>query len=614
MTQRTGMFLTLALLLAGCTAPKTSGDSGATASGVSASGAASADAGAPAGASGAASAQASGTTSATGRGDTLVIMEASDIPTLDPGAVFDGTSSRLVQNAYETLVAYPAGSLTEYEPLLAESWTTSEDGLQYRFKLRSGVKFHSGNPFSCADAEYTFERNLVTNAADGGSWYISEPLLGTRDNAEKDPSITWKRIDQAVECEGEELVLNLAQPEPYLLARLTYPGQAIVDRKHTVALGEWDGTEATWKDWVSKDLSESPLSKDASGTGPYRIVSAEDDALTFVSFPDYWGGEPAIKNVVRRKVPEQASRIQALLKGDTDIAEIGSREVIQSQVAGQPGIQVVDDLPNLVAYALALNQDTAKSQNIGSGTWGDGVPANFFADRDMRLCFVKAFDYDTYVEQIFLGKAERRNTLMPPQLAGYDQTLANPGLNLDEARQHCEKAHGGEAWEKGFTLNAAYREGSPQIQAAIEILKMNIEAMNPKFKVNLIEKQWSELISAANIEPMAYASWGSGYADPDNYFRPFYHSAGYHGLKSHINDAQIDSWIDEARKAAATDPERAGELYAQVARRAAEEGYYIVLPIGAGIQAYRDDLRGVGGQDYNVISGLFWKRLSKGAQ
>lgn len=607
MQQLTALSLTLALLVSACSGPADTASSQPAASGDQAEGA-------PAAATSAAttSAASAAASSPAAGDDTLVIMEASDVPTLDPGAVFDGTSSRLVQNAYETLVAYPANSLTEYEPLLAESWTASEDGLQYRFALRPDVKFHSGNPLTCRDVEYTFERNLVTNSPSGGAWYISEPLLGTRDNAETDPSITWERIDNAVECEGEELVLNLAQPEPYLLARLTYPGQAIVDREHTAALGEWDGTEATWKDWIGKDLSDSPLNKDASGTGPYRIVRSENDTLTFASFPDYWGGEPAIKNVVRRKIPEQASRIQALLKGDTDIAEVGSREVIQSQVAGQPGIQVVDDLPSLVAYALAFNQDTANSQNTGSGTWGDGVPADFFADRDMRLCFVKAFDHDTYVDQIFLGKAERRNTLMPPQLAGYDPSLPNPSMNLDEARQHCERAHGGQAWEQGFTLNAAYREGSPQIQAAIEILKANIEAMNPKFKVNLIEKQWSELISTANIEPMAYAGWGSGYADPDNYFRPFYHSEGYHALKSHISDAQIDAWVDEARQAAGTDPERTNELYAQVARRAAEEGYYIVLPIGTGIQAYRDNLRGVGAQDYNVISGLFWKRLSKG--
>ncbi|WP_245532774.1 ABC transporter substrate-binding protein [Deinococcus proteolyticus] len=611
MTPRTGISLTLLLLLSACAAPQEATSSATTGAASSSAASAAATSAGTTNASGSAAAPAATSGSQAGS-DTLVLMEAADIPTLDPGAVFDGVSSRLVQNTYETLVAYPAGSLTDYEPLLAESWTVSDDGKQYRFKLRPEVKFHSGNPFSCADVEYTFERNLVTNLPSSGAWYISEPLLGTRDNAEADPSITWERIDKAVECEGNELVLNLARPEPYLLARLTYPGQAIVDKQYAASLGEWDGTEATWKDWVGKDLSESALNGKYSGTGPYRIVNSENDTLTFASFADYWGGEPAIKNVVRRKVPEQASRIEALLKGDTDIAEVGSREVIETQLANQPGIQVVDDLPNLVSYALAMNQDTSKSQNTGSGTWGDGVPANFFADRDMRLCFTKAFDYDTYIEQIFLGKAERRNTLMPPQLAGYDQNLANPSLNLDEATEHCKAAHGGEAWEKGFTLNVAYREGTPQIQAAVEILKNNIEAMNPKFKVNPVEKQWSELISAANIEPMAYASWGSGYADPDNYFRPFYHSQGYHGLKSHMNDKQLDQWIDEARLVTGTNPEQAAALYGQVAKRAADEGYYIVLPIGVGIQAYRDNLQGVGANDYNVISGLFWKRLSKG--
>jgi peptide/nickel transport system substrate-binding protein len=96
--------------------------------------------------------------------DTLVVQEANDIPTLDPTATYDTASGAVVENIYETLLTYKGASIRELEPLLATKWTISNGGKTYTFDLRKNVKFHSGNTMTCADAEYTFERNLVTNA------------------------------------------------------------------------------------------------------------------------------------------------------------------------------------------------------------------------------------------------------------------------------------------------------------------------------------------------------------------------------------------------------------------------------------------------------------------
>ncbi|MFC6617791.1 ABC transporter substrate-binding protein [Deinococcus radiophilus] len=522
--------------------------------------------------------------------ENYVYMASSDLPTLDPGNTYDTASGAVLENVYETLVAYKGSSLTDLEGLLATEWEANADGTEYRFTLRPDVKFHSGNTMTCADAEYTFQRNLVTNSAESGNWFFAESLLGTGANANDDDTVTWERIDNAVQCDGETLVFTLPKTDPAFLSKLAYTGQSIVDSKHAIEIGEWDGTGDTMADWVGVDLSGSALSKDASGTGAYRLASSDATNTTLTAFEDYWGGAPAIKNWVRQIVPEDSSRIQALLSGDADLIDAGSREVVETQIAGQPGISVMDTTTDLSARGLIMNQDLEGSQNIGSGNWGDGVPTNFFADAQMRECFVKAFDSDAYIEQVQRGKGEKMNFLLPKSFLGYDESVPYQSVDLEGAQAACEAAHGGAAWENGFTLNAAIQENAPTLQTAMEILKANIEQMNPKFRVNIVTKPWSEIIDSSNVEAMVYGGWAPDYADPDNFVHTMYHSEGYYAPRTHISDPEIDGWIDEARST--IDEAERKALYSQIANKAAAENYYIILPNAIGIMATPNNVQG----------------------
>ncbi|UFA49472.1 ABC transporter substrate-binding protein [Deinococcus radiophilus] len=551
---------------------------------------------------------AAGGGSKTGK-DTLVIQESADIPTLDPGTTYDTQSGLFVKNMYETLLTYSGTSLTELEGVLATEWEGNEDGTEYRFTLRENVPFHSGNIMTCADAEYTFQRNLVTNTADSGNWFIAESLLGTGANANDDDTITWERIDNAVQCDGETLVFTLPKADPAFLSKLAYYGQAIVDSQHAIEIGEWDGTGDTWKDAVGVDITGSPLAQGPSGTGAYRLVSNDANTISMEAFEDYWGGAPSIKNVVRQLVPEESSRIQAFLSGDADLVEFPSREVVETQVAGQPGVEIYDNITNLGAYGFTMNQQLEGSTNIGSGTWGDGIPTNFFQDENMRKCFVYAFDAPTYIAQVQRGKGEQLNVLLPKSFLGYDDSIEPQQFDLAQAEEFCQAAHDGAAWENGFTLNAAYREGSKSMQTALEILKQNIEAMNPKFKVNLVGKQWSDIIDATNKEAMVYVGWAPDYADPDNFIHTFYHTDGYYAPRGGLSDPELDALIDEARST--IDEDRRVELYSQIAQYTKDKAYFIHIPTGLGINAYHTNLEGYGAEFDNPLFGTYWKDMSK---
>ncbi|GAA5513862.1 periplasmic dipeptide transport protein [Deinococcus carri] len=550
--------------------------------------------------------------------DTLVVQQAADTPTLDPGATYDTASSQIVENIYETLLTYKGSSLRDLEPLLATKWTISNGGKTYTFDLRKNVKFHSGNPFTCRDAEYTFERNLVTNAAESGNWFLADSLLGVGANANDDKSITWARIDKAVECNSKgQLVFTLPKPDPAFLAKLAYTGQGIVDSKHAIGLGEWKGTEADWKNWVGKDLQGSKLSASPSGTGAYRLVRKDANAILAQAFDGYWGKKPAIKNVIIQKVPELAARQQAFLRGDADLIEPGSRANIEEQLKGKPGVVVVDDLPNTSAYAIFMNENIKDAGRLGSGKLdGQGIPANFFSDVNVRRGFSYAFNYAQYISDVQKGKGKQLTMLLPSSFPGYDAKVKTYKYDPAQAKAYFQRAWGGNVWKNGFTLNVAYRAGSVSSQTAMEILKRNVEALNPKFRVNIQAKEWSAMLndSKAGKEPMILIGWAPDYADPDNFMYTFYSSNGYYYPRSNWKDASVDKWLEQARTT--TNQAERNRLYSLVGQRAYEQAPFILVPAGVGVNVQRNNLVGATAQTYNPMvgfsyTGTNWKDLSK---
>ena len=551
--------------------------------------------------------------------DTLVIQEAADIPTLDPGVTYDTASGQFTENIYETLWTYKGSSLRAFDPLLATAvpaFTNSGKTLTVAF--RKGVKFHSGNAFTCADAEYSFRRNLVTNSGESGNWFISDSLLGTQSNAKDDTSITFAKITAAAKCNAAgALVFTLPKADPAFLAKLAFTGQSIVDMKWAIAQGEWDGTEATWKTWVGKDLTGGGLDKKPSGTGAYQLVSRDANSILVKAFAGYWGQKPAISNIIWQKVPEQATRYQAFLRGDADIIETGPRANVQEQLVGKPGLTFIDNLPNTVATAFFMNQKIADPALLGSGKLdGKGIPANFFSDVNVRRAFAYSFDYAGYIRDVQQGKGKQRTMLLPDTFPGYAPNVKTYSYNPAQATAYFKRAFQGNVWKNGFTLNVNYRAGAVAAQTAMEILKKNVEALSPKFRLNIAAKQWSQMLtdSKNGKEAMIILGWAPDYADPDNFMYTFYSSQGYYYPRSNFKDASVDKALDQAR--VTVDPATRNKLYAQVAQRAYEQTPYLLVPAGVNFTIVRDNLKGVSAADYNPMrsdatTGVLWKTLSK---
>ena len=309
--------------------------------------------------------------------DTFVHMTFGEVDTLDPAQAYDTASGYILENILglhprehlrNPLYLTNKDSLTEYEPALAVSYSISEDGKTYTFQLRKGVKFHSGNPMTCRDVEYSIERLLVTNPGDSAGWFYAESLVGYDVNAKAaaaeelgenpDPKkleafleAYWQKIDQSVECDGLYTVkFHLVKPDPSFFAKLMYTASSVIDSKWAIEHGEWSGTKKDWKDWIGRDLRQGYLHNHASGTGAYKLVKWDGKNVVAEAFDGYWGKKPAIKKVLVQVVDEQATRIEALKRGDAD-------RVTNDQRPGHP--RVPDPRP-------------ARGQGLGGQELGTG--------------------------------------------------------------------------------------------------------------------------------------------------------------------------------------------------------------------------------------------------
>jgi peptide/nickel transport system substrate-binding protein len=199
-------------------------------------------------------------------------------PAETPGVI---TPFIFLYTLHDALIKPMPGNLMG--PCLAESWTVSPDGLVYAFKLRQGVTFHNGDPFTAEDVQFSFER--YKGAA-------SKELQGKV----KEIKITGPH---AIE-------FHLKEPWPDFLTFYATPASGaawIVSKKHVQTVGE-------------EAFKQHPI-----GLGPYKFVSHTPGVeLVMEAFEGYWRKVPSVQRLIYRSVPEETTRLSMLKRGEADIA------------------------------------------------------------------------------------------------------------------------------------------------------------------------------------------------------------------------------------------------------------------------------------------------------
>jgi len=262
----------------------------------------------------------------------VIANRIDDITTLDPAESFEFAGSDVSRNVYGKLVNFdPLNLDAGYEPDLAESWTVSDDGRTITFTMREGVKFHSGNPVTAEDAEFSLRRAVLLNKTPS---FILTQFGCTADN-----------VEDTIVAEGNTLkiVTDKKYATSFVLNCLTATIGGIVDKK-LVMEHEKDG-----------DMGNEWLKTNSAGSGAYKVVSWKpSESVTLEANEDFYKGAPAMKRVIVRHIQESATQRLLLEKGDVDVARNLNPEDIAG-ISGKDGIKVESELRGRLMY-ISLNQ------------------------------------------------------------------------------------------------------------------------------------------------------------------------------------------------------------------------------------------------------------------
>jgi len=284
----------------------------------------------------------------------LVAAKGTDVTSFDPGINPTPDAQQVITMIYDTLIQRDDNM--QLKPGLAVSWR-NVDPLTWQIKLRSGVKFHNGEPFDARSVKFTLER-LSTPGDKAGGHVMFSSFGGI------------ERVDAV-----DPLTVNIRtkRPDPVLPARLAQTfGAQMIPAEYTAKVG-YPG-----------------LAKNPVGTGPYKLVRwLKDDRTILEANKDYWGGAPAIERVVWRVIPDDLARVSALEAGEVQvIVRVPPDQVPVIEKRG--GLRVERVLGNVtnVFTVCGIKKDTGP-----------------LADKRMRQAIAYSIDQKSIIDNLFRGLA-----------------------------------------------------------------------------------------------------------------------------------------------------------------------------------------------------------------
>ncbi len=545
--------------------------------------------------------------------DAFIKATTNNLETLDAHFMISTASMELPLNVYDSLLTTDPNDKGKVLPSLAVEVPTRENGLikvepddttYITFPIRAGVKFHNGALLTAEDVEYTFKRAILVGGIQETIAMFAKSLLGKGTFKSLVEEVgyeqAFKMLDQAIVVKDNQVVFKLPKPFVPFLGLMADDGKGfgIYNKEWCIENGGWPGTKESGQDYMSLTLEDDPLNDKMMGTGPYQLVSWNPgERVVLDRFDDYWRGPAKVKRVIRKIVPDQNTGILLLKKGDIDFIDVASiTDLIQ--IEGYAGIKVVKYIPTSWLMKINFNFAIQDKGNhyIGNGQLGpEGIPGDFFSDINVRKAFQYSFDWDTFIDDVFLGSAFKP---FGPVLVGYP--TANPDqakyyFDLEKAEQYFKLAWDGELWEKGFKFIVPYSSGSTHRQRALELLKDNIQKVNPKFKMEITSLPWASYLGEINSRKLPLTLLGLLPTVMDPYYTLFNHmysTGGYatDGGYSELAKQKYDHLIEEL--GTNYDVARRKEISHQLQRLSYEDSLAIFHFQAVGQVAMRDWIGG----------------------
>ena len=443
---------------------------------------------------------------------TLTYLDSNELMVgWDPATSYSNEVS-VMNNMYEQLVRYDK-TTGKIVPQLAESYTSADGGKTWTFKLRSGVKFHTGNVADAAAAKAAIDRTIKLNE---GAAY------------------EWGAVKSISAPDATTLVFKLKYAAPLDSIASSAYGAYVYDTKAAA---------------TSKKLESWFAAGHEAGTGPYELAKwnkGADVEVRLKQFAGYWKGWDGTHyaNVVYRHVPQATTSAQLLRSGDATIARQLNAQLFAS-VKSAPGMSssTTSSFENLVGLL-----------NTQSGP---------LKDKAIRQAVINAMDYDGAIKAL-KGAGIAAHGIIPEGLSGYDASIVQK-QDMAQAKTLLAGAGYGPG-KKKLTLTLTMAQGDDNEALMAAILKSDLAQLNIDLKVTALQwtAQWDRAKSSdtSKRQDIFVMYWYPDYADAFSWFANLYRSADkpYFNL-SYAKDTTLDKQIDALQQEAAKGKDQADVAY-----------------------------------------------------
>lgn len=392
------------------------------------------------------------------------------------GTTFDASSRQV----FNRLVEFERGS-TKIVPALAESWDVSADGLEYTFKLRRGVKFHTTKEFTptrdfnADDVLFSFNRQRLAdhpyhNVSGGSYEYFAGMSM---------PDL----IKDIVKVDDYTVKFTLNRPEAPMIANLAMDFASI----HS----------AEYADQMSgnKDMfDQKPV-----GTGPFQLVAYQKDAvIRYKAHPDYWAGKAPIDNLVFAITPDASVRYQKLKAGEC-------------HVMTYPNPADLDAM----SKDSAVNLMQQEGLNVGYLAYNTKMAP--FNNPVVRKALNMAINKQAIIDAVFQGAGKVAKNPIPPTIWSYNERTVDDAYDPAGARQMLADA-GISGLQTKIWAMPVQRPYNPNARRMAELIQADWKAVG--VDAEIVSYEWGEYLNRSKAEDRDGAvllGWTGDNGDPDNF-------------------------------------------------------------------------------------------------
>lgn len=420
-----------------------------------------------------------------------------------------------MQNMYEMLTRYNPQT-QEVDPLLATSWEKNADGTEWTFHLRDGVTFHTGRPMDSTAVKAAIERTMKLGE---GAAYI------------------WSAVKSIDTPDPQTVVFRLSYASPIDL----------------VASGDYGAYIYDTKAASGRDLAKWFADGNDAGTGPYTVDDynpGDEIELRLKAYPGYWGGWDGahFENLVFRVTPEATTAAQLLRSGQVSMVQRMTPQLWQT-FSNEAGFRT-EASPSWQTLLALLN--TANGP---------------LANENVRKAVAYGIDYQGIMAALH-GAGQPLTGVVPPGLWGHSEDVPSYTHDVDRAKQLLQQEGYGPGGEP-IALELTYLHGDADEELVATLMKADLEKLNIQLDVRGLQwqAQWSQGKSSdpSKRQDIFLFYWWPDYPDPVSWFfnlfrteeKPFFNLAYY-------SNPALDKQIDQASVLAATDRDRAAQLYEQM--------------------------------------------------